>query len=145
MSVSFSSFHWFSSDPLEKGMATHSCILARRIQWIEDPGRLQSMGSQRVGHDWVTFTHLFICDYTESTLLPNFFFFFFFFFFWPCHTACGILVPIPWSNSDPQQWKMQSPNHWTTRNVFSCFSCDWLVANPPGSSVHGIFPTRILE
>ena len=38
-------------DPLEKGMTTHSSILARRIPWIEEPGRLQSMGSQRVGHD----------------------------------------------------------------------------------------------
>ena len=38
-------------DPLEKGMATHSSILAWRIPWIEEPGRLQYMGSQRVGHD----------------------------------------------------------------------------------------------
>ena len=41
-------------DPLEKGMATHSSILAWRIPWSEKPGRLQSMGSQRVGHNWVT-------------------------------------------------------------------------------------------
>ena len=38
-------------DPLEEGMATHSSILAWRIPWIEEPGRLQSMGLQRVGHD----------------------------------------------------------------------------------------------
>ena len=38
-------------DALEKGMATHSSILAWRILWIEEPGGLQSMGSQRVGHD----------------------------------------------------------------------------------------------
>ena len=37
--------------PLEKGMATHSSTLAWRIPWTEEPGRLQSMGSQRVGHD----------------------------------------------------------------------------------------------
>ena len=37
--------------PLEKGMATHSSILAWRITWTEDPGGLQSMGSQRVGHN----------------------------------------------------------------------------------------------
>ena len=43
-------------DPLEKGMATHSSVLAWRIAWTEEPGRLQSMGSQRVGHDWVTNT-----------------------------------------------------------------------------------------
>ena len=38
-------------DPLEKEMATHSSTLARKIPWIEEPGGLQSMGSQRVGHD----------------------------------------------------------------------------------------------
>ena len=38
-------------DPLEKVMATHSSILAWRIPWREEPGRLQSMGSQRLGHD----------------------------------------------------------------------------------------------
>ena len=38
-------------DPLEKGMATHSSILAWRIPWTEEPGGLQSMGLQRVGHD----------------------------------------------------------------------------------------------
>ena len=38
-------------DPLKKGMATHSSILAWRIPWAEEPGRLQSMGSQRVGYD----------------------------------------------------------------------------------------------
>ena len=37
-------------DPLEEGMATHSSILAWRIPWTEEPGGLQSMGSQRVGH-----------------------------------------------------------------------------------------------
>ena len=39
---------------LDKGMAAHSCILAWRIPWTEEPGRLQSMGLQRVGNDWVT-------------------------------------------------------------------------------------------
>ena len=39
-------------DLLEKEMATHSSVLAWRIPWTEKPGRLQSMGSHRVGHDW---------------------------------------------------------------------------------------------
>ena len=47
-------------DSLEKGTATHSSILAWRIPLTEDPGRLQSMGSQRVRHDSVTFTFTFI-------------------------------------------------------------------------------------
>ena len=38
-------------DPLEKGMATHSSILAWKISWTEEPGRLQPMGSHRVGYD----------------------------------------------------------------------------------------------
>ena len=38
-------------DPLEKEMSTHSSILAWRIPWTEEPGGLQSMGSQNVGHD----------------------------------------------------------------------------------------------
>ena len=40
---------WGQEDPLEKGMATHSSILALRIPWTEEPGGLPSMGSQRVG------------------------------------------------------------------------------------------------
>ena len=51
---------WFRSlgreDPLEKGMATHSSVLAWKIPWMEEPGGLWSTRSQAVGHDWVTFT-----------------------------------------------------------------------------------------
>ena len=43
-------------DPVEKEMTTHSSILAWRILWAEEPGGLQSMGLQRVGHNWVTNT-----------------------------------------------------------------------------------------
>ena len=45
-------------DPLKKGTATYSSILAWRIPWTEEPGRLQSMESQRVGYDQATFTSL---------------------------------------------------------------------------------------
>ena len=41
----------YQEDPLEKGMATHFKILAWEIPWTEEPGRLQSRGLQRVGHD----------------------------------------------------------------------------------------------
>ena len=45
-------------DPLEEEMATHSSVLAWRIPWSEEPGGLQSMGSQRIGHGWAcTHTH----------------------------------------------------------------------------------------
>ena len=48
----FQSWGW--EDSLEKEMATHSRTLAWKIPWTEEPSRLQSMGSQRVGHDGVT-------------------------------------------------------------------------------------------
>ena len=68
---------WVGKIPLEKGMATHSSILAGGIPQTEEPGGLQPMGLQRVGHDWVTkrqhnktvqFVHLI---YDLSDRLPN--------------------------------------------------------------------------
>ena len=53
-------------DPLEKGMETHSSILAWRISWTEEPGGLQSMGSQRVRHD-SHFLFTFITPHRKST------------------------------------------------------------------------------
>ena len=47
-------------DPLEKGIATHSSILAWRIPWTEEPGRLQFLGSQGIRHNWATFTFTFL-------------------------------------------------------------------------------------
>ena len=62
-------------DPLEKGMATHSSILAWRIPWTEEPGRIQFIGYQRVGHDWVTFSssHVWMweLDYKENWAPKN--------------------------------------------------------------------------
>ena len=49
METQVGSLGW--KDPLEEGMATHSRILAWRIRWTEEPGRVQSMGSQGVRHD----------------------------------------------------------------------------------------------
>ena len=48
-------------------MATHSVILAWRIPWTEDPGRLQSMGKQRVGHNWETEQQQEVKDLTQKT------------------------------------------------------------------------------
>ena len=57
--------NWFSfmykyTFSVEKAMAPHSSTLAWRLPWMEEPGRLQSMGSLRVGHDWATSFSLFI-------------------------------------------------------------------------------------
>ena len=49
-------------DLLEKEIATHSSILAWKIAWTEEPGRLQSMVSQRVGHDWATLLTYLLSD-----------------------------------------------------------------------------------
>ena len=63
--------------PLEKEIATHSRILAWKIPWIEEPSRLQSMGSQRVRHDWETSLHFMSCWltnlYSNSDFSPKFY------------------------------------------------------------------------
>ena len=60
---------WFlgREDPLEKEMAIHSSTLAWKIPWTEEPDRLQSMGSQRVGHDWATSLHFIGFTVAHST------------------------------------------------------------------------------
>ena len=62
---------------VEEGMATHSSILAWRIPWTEEPGRPQSTGSQRAGHDWRNLAHLHSIDISIitaqfSTMFPEF-------------------------------------------------------------------------
>ena len=60
-------------DPLEKEMAAHSSILAWKIPWSVEPGRLLSMGSQRVGHDWatsLTSLHFTVPNKTVAYLYP---------------------------------------------------------------------------
>ena len=56
---------------LKKGMATHSSVLAWRIPWTEEPGKLQSMASQRVGHDWsdLACTHCFMSHFNYCFLI----------------------------------------------------------------------------
>ena len=55
-------------DPLEKQMATHSSTLAWKIPWMEEPGRLQSMGLQRVRHDWaISLQYIFYIYYYRCT------------------------------------------------------------------------------
>ena len=55
-------------DPLEKAMATHSSTLAWKIPWTVEHGRLQSMGSQRVGHNWETSLSLSFCKWCHMVL-----------------------------------------------------------------------------
>ena len=59
-------------DALEKGMATHSSILAWRIPWTEKPSGLQSMGLQRVGHNRATNTHTNVLIYSILITFSSF-------------------------------------------------------------------------
>ena len=56
-------------DPLEKGIITHYSILAWKIPWTEETGRVQFMGSQRVRHDWATNTHTH--THTAKTMMKT--------------------------------------------------------------------------
>ena len=57
------------ADALEKEMATHSSILAWRIPWVEEPGGVQSVESQRVGHDFMTSLFIFILVDLEEVII----------------------------------------------------------------------------
>ena len=59
-------------DPLEEGMATHSSILAWKTLWTEEAGELESIGSQRVGHEWSNLAHTHIP--TEMLFLRKMYF-----------------------------------------------------------------------
>ena len=80
-------------DPLEKAMATHSSTLAWKIPWMEEPGRLHSLGSQRVRHYWATSFSFFLTSNSQNidlwskylgfrSLLKNGFQELFFFLIW---------------------------------------------------------------
>ena len=70
-------------DLLEKEMATHSHILAWKIPWMEEPGRLQSIGSQRFRHDWVTSLRF--------TALPKF--------------SAAVICPLKRQNKNHSHWE----------------------------------------
>ena len=58
-------------DLLEKGMAIHSSIPAWRIPWTEEPDKLQSMGSQRITHNWATAIYIYKIYKTETELVTE--------------------------------------------------------------------------
>jgi len=117
-------------DPLEKEMAIHSRTTAWKIPRTEEPGRLQSMGSQRVGHDWATSLSLYICNpwghkesdvterlhYTISHLKKNIYLF-------GCIKSWLWCVGSSYSresrvNLDSLRWVgVQSLSHWTIKEV----------------------------
>ena len=125
-------------DPLEKGMAIHSCILAWRIPWTEEPGELQSIASQGVEHNWATFTHthtnteffLSLAFISHNTSVQ-----------WNrCHMCA----------SPKEDWEKQksksSAAAAAAKSLQSCPTlCDPKDDRPPGSPVPGILQARVLE
>ena len=117
-------------DPLEKEMATHSSILAWRIPWTEEPGGLQSTGSQRVGHDWATSLHFSNYHKLRETKEGD---------VTKCHGG---------------SWIGSGNRNDVSRKGCAVLCCAqslvmsnslWPPRSPPGSSVHGILQARILE
>ena len=99
-------------DPLEKEMATHSSTLAWKIPWTEEPGGLQSMGSQRVGHDWVTKLSNFHI-YTAYTLENTQKFLFWWMDVWIDGGWAGCFHPryqLPWLQVSTTCWWVMKPN-----------------------------------
>ena len=126
-------------NPLEKEMATHSSTLAWKIPWMEETGRLQSMGLQRVRHNWAT--SLSLCGGVCSNSCP-------------LSRWCHPTIIHPLSSPSPpafslsqhqsllQCMKVKSESEVTQ----SCLALsDPMDCSPPGSSVHGIFQARVLE
>ena len=107
-------------------MATHSNILAWKISWTEEPGRLQSIESQRVGHNWSDLAqHIYLFGWVGSYL-------------WHTGSSSGSvwdLVPWPGIESSRPELGAWSLSHWATREVpgptlDSCILLLWVKPAP---------------
>ena len=111
-------------DPLEKGMDTHSSIVAWRTPWTEEPGGLQSIGPQRVGEDWATNTAP-LCSATS---------------WWPKFKSPLQIPKVSFFKTEFISveiiLRMSNPMHGGYSALFY---------SPPGSPVHGILQARIPE
>ena len=87
-------------DPLEKEMATHSRILAWKTPWMEEPGRLQFMGSQRVGHNWSNQYWVFIGRTDAEAETPV---------LWPPDAKSWLIGKDPNAGKD---WREQQRMRW---------------------------------
>ena len=148
-------------DTLEKEMATHSSTLAWKIPWMEEPGRLQAMGSKRVGHDWETSLHTIYRGLPGGSTVK----------YLPANVGdsgdvgliLGLRRSLGGGNGNPQYFWLRNPNPWTeetgrlqsmglqsmcmhTKSLQSYLTLyDPRDCGPPGLSVHGILQTRTLE
>ena len=142
-------------DPLEKEMATHSSILAWKISWMEKPGWVLSMGSQRVGHDWAT-SLPFLAAIPEVLHLS-------FFIPYPLNVwyllyliICWFLLPLVPFTLCRRQGRINNNIHlalgWVSRvnnaNIFSLLpsSASWLLtANFLMQSTHSLLKLTFLK
>ena len=127
---------------LEKAMAPHSSTLAWKIPWIEEPGRLQSMGSLGVGHDWTTLLSLFTFHFhaLEKEIATH---------------SSVLAWRTPWTGEPGRLLSLGSHrvgHDWSdlaaAAQSLSCVQLtlwDALHCGPSGSSVHGILQAWILE
>ena len=130
-------------DSLEEEMATHSSILAWEILWTVEPGGLQSMGSQRVGHD--SAPHSTVCTCQSQSWYFYFLFHYFSFTNVYCLPPSQLNEPI--MDHNPQvgkQWKsiFTSKKYWV--NCF-CAERPWLVLKVEGSMRKGLNVYRLHE
>ena len=140
-------------DPLEQGMATHSSILPWRIPWTEDPGGLQSIGLQRIRHDWSDLA----CTWFNTLILYivlikwNYTLFFFFFAFYPSTPwmSCS-----PWGHKELDTterlnntiqnctlWLLGVPYYWRyiMYLTISCIDCSQLFAITNNVAMNSLF------
>ena len=131
-------------DLLEKDIAIHSSILAWRVPWTEEPGGLWSIGSQRVGHDWVT-NHAHMQEKLFLELSLGFlgllsFTSSFLHFKINIHICC---LGFPGSSIGKESNCNARMQVLFTKQCSTL--CDPMNCNSTGSSVHGILQARILE
>ena len=121
-------------DPLKKKIATHFSILAWRIPWTEEPGGLQSVGSQRAGCDWMINIFTFIAGEVVISA-----------------TSRLRIQPESWRSNPAEYPKVF--DHLRALRASVCAKLlqlfltlyDSMDCSQPGSSVHGILQARILE
>ena len=142
-------------DPLEKEVATHSSILAWSIPWTEEPGGLQSMGSQRLKHDWSGHTHT--KRHISQTPVPRLFLSF---NSGVCFTGNVLKTEMravtftsgkgmrgkAWYVAQPAQMLLLLMAIMCGQWLQSCLTLlNSMACSPPGSSVHGILQATVLE
>ena len=138
-------------------MATHSSILDWKTPWMEELGRLQSMGSQRVGHDWETSLHFTSLHFTSLHFTSN-------------ENPGLVSFRIEWFDLLAVEGTLKSllQHHSSKASILQCSAffiqllkrkkvkesevsqscptlCDPMVYSPAGSSIHGILQARVLE